>query len=318
MHYRDVKIGDLTVSFPTFIFGTHHFGLDRLKFVSDLSTSRQLLEQYTAGGGTVIDTARAYGRSEEYIGKCFEAEPSLRKALTVISKGGQGERLENGRLIVQAKLDEKSLRADLMQSLELLRVDCIDLYLLHKDDPTYPTEEVIETLESFRRQGYIRAYGASNWTTARINAANTYAAEHGYSGFSASELAFSPYVGSTAGWGKAELCVEMDRMEYEGYRQNGVPVLAYNSQANGFFYKNFDKPDCELKGSEANLQKLRLLRSICHERGITPQQAIFGFFAGLDITAVPVATTTSPQHLREMLDSCDTVLDAQEVQTLLL
>lgn len=318
MQYRTVRIGRRTVSFSAFALGTHVFGMDRLAKSLDAVQSARMLYQYLEGGGNVIDTARAYGRSEAYIGRCFASDPSLRKKLFLITKGGQGEVTQDGQMRVFPRLGAGELREDLEQSLDALHTDVIDLYLLHKDDPAMPVDRIIETLEAFRREGHILAYGASNWHVSRIDEANRYAKKRGYDGFAASEIAFSPYCGTTAGWGERELCVEMDRTEYAGYRENGLPVFAYNSQAYGFFYRNFDKPDSEIRSSAENLEKLRRLREICRENSLTPQQAVFGFFAGLDIPAIPLAASTSEAHLSRMLAGCDTVLTPADAQRLLL
>ena len=94
--------------------------------------------------------------------------------------------------------------------------------------------------------------------------------------------------------------------------------IEYNSQAFGFFYKNFNLPDSQIRASAENIKKLNKVREICNDKGLTPQQVIYGFFAGLDITTVPISTTSSSVHLAEMLESCDVCLDSDEVSQLLL
>ena len=64
---------------------------------------------------------------------------------------------------------------DIEQSLGHLQCDVIDLYWLHRDDPTRPTGEIIETLAGQVKAGKIRYYGCSNWRVERIAAANAYA-----------------------------------------------------------------------------------------------------------------------------------------------
>ena len=55
MRYFDVKIGDNTYNFSTFILGTHHFGLERIGKYSDADTSYAILAQYLEGGGNAIE-----------------------------------------------------------------------------------------------------------------------------------------------------------------------------------------------------------------------------------------------------------------------
>src|SRR5699024_12110695 len=52
--------------------------------------------------------------------------------------------------------------------LKTLRTDYIDLYFYHRDNEDIPAGEQIEIMENFRREGKIRYYGCSNWSTERM------------------------------------------------------------------------------------------------------------------------------------------------------
>ena len=75
----------------------------------------------------------------------------------------------------ESRLSEQEVRKDLEESLRTLGKETIDIYWLHRDDPTIPVERLIEMLETFKREGKIRYYGCSNWTEDRIRAAQSYA-----------------------------------------------------------------------------------------------------------------------------------------------
>jgi aryl-alcohol dehydrogenase-like predicted oxidoreductase len=62
--------------------------------------------------------------------------------------------------------DHLRQRCDL--ELQRLRIETIDLYLLHLTDPLTPMRDVTETLEGLRRAGKIRHYGVSNHTTEQL------------------------------------------------------------------------------------------------------------------------------------------------------
>jgi aryl-alcohol dehydrogenase-like predicted oxidoreductase len=83
--------------------------------------------------------------------------------------------------VTPAAIDE-----DLSASLDRLRVDAIDLYLLHRDDPSVPAGPLIERLNQQLGAGRITAMGASNWLHLRITEANAYAARRGLRGLVAS------------------------------------------------------------------------------------------------------------------------------------
>ena len=56
------------------------------------------------------------------------------------------------------------ITSDLFDSLVRLRTDSIDLYLLHRDDPTVPVGPIVEVLNEHKEAGRICAIGGSNWT----------------------------------------------------------------------------------------------------------------------------------------------------------
>lgn len=118
-------------------------------------------------GINFIDTADSYGPkvSEEIIAEALYPYPS---GLVIATKGGQmrsgpNQWSPNGR--------PEHLREALDGSLRRLRLDCIDLYQLHRPDPSVPFEESVETLADLRKQGKIRHVGLSNIDTKQLEMA---------------------------------------------------------------------------------------------------------------------------------------------------
>ena len=87
-----------------------------------------------------------------------------------------------------------------MDSLARLRTDYVDLYLLHRDDPELPVAPIIDALARHQAGGRIHACGGSNWSPARIRAANEYAEQHGLPPLRASSPNFSLAVQRRAPW----------------------------------------------------------------------------------------------------------------------
>ena len=55
----------------------------------------------------------------------------------------------------------------------------IDIYLLHRDDPSVPVNEIMDRLEQHRQEGLITTYGVSNWELDRVQAAVEYCQQMG-------------------------------------------------------------------------------------------------------------------------------------------
>ncbi len=108
-------------------------------------------------GITLFDTADTYGlgQSEITLGKALGKR---RRDVVIASKFGV--RIENGKTFYDNSPEyiEKALD----DSLRRLRTDYIDLYQVHYRDEKTPIEDVVDKLESLKKQGKIRYYGLSN------------------------------------------------------------------------------------------------------------------------------------------------------------
>ena len=121
-------------------------------------------------GINLIDTAEAYGPyiSEELIAEALHPYPD---GLVIATKGGldrsgPNQWPMNGR--------PERLRRGLEGSLRRLRLDRIDLYQLHRIDPSVPEEQQFEFLQRAQREGKIRHVGLSEVTIEQIQRASLY------------------------------------------------------------------------------------------------------------------------------------------------
>ena len=303
----DISVNGKTMS--RIALGTHLFGRE------NADACHSILEKYFSGGGNVIDTGRVYhGGESEYVIGDFLRKNGMNNKAVIITKGGNAA-LPDGMQVVLpgSRVNAKCIEEDIKISLDTLGSENIDIYFVHKDNPETTVGEIIEVLNKYIKNGSLRHIGASNWTSARIAEANAYAAEHGLQPFEFSELAFSFKKNSTESWGAAEGALEMEKTDFDWYRESGMPVLGYNPQAYGFFYR----PDAENGASAENVEILRRFRKICSERGLTAGECLFGFYAGCGIREIPIVSTMNPEHLRDIIDNSGKTLDVEDVKYLL-
>ncbi len=130
--------------------------------VQEQERSFALLDAAVELGCTTLDTAHVYagGNSERGIGRWMQARGN-REQMVIISKGCHHN-------ADRRRVTPFDLASDLHDSLARLQTDYIDLYLLHRDDPSLPVGPIVEAFNEHLAAGRIRAFGGSNWTHQRI------------------------------------------------------------------------------------------------------------------------------------------------------
>jgi len=142
----------------------------------------RLLDRFAAAGGTTVDTARIYaaGTSESAFGQWLEGS-GRRADMIVLGKGAHHNSETLERRVTPAAIHE-----DIETSLREMRLETIDIYVLHKDDPDADVGPIVEALNEEVEAGRIKVFGGSSWSTERLDEANAYAAEHGLRPFTVS------------------------------------------------------------------------------------------------------------------------------------
>jgi aryl-alcohol dehydrogenase (NADP+) len=146
--------------------------------------SARIIHQALDAGINVVDTADAYGDSEDVVGKALEGRRDDVVLATKFSRPtGQDPNHQGAsrRWIVTAV--ENSLRR--------LRTDHIDLYQLHRPDPRTDIEETLSALTDLIRSGKVRAIGASGTPASGIVEAQWAAERRGLARFHTEQPAYS-------------------------------------------------------------------------------------------------------------------------------
>jgi aryl-alcohol dehydrogenase-like predicted oxidoreductase len=231
--------------------GTVMIGTDHLE------QSFKLLDDVFALGCNIFDTGHLYGNGdcERTLGQWIEAR-GLRDELVVFTKGAHFNADRN-------RVTPFDITSDLFDSLARLRTDKIDLYMLHRDDPTVAVGPIVEVLNEHKEAGRICAIGGSNWTHERIQEANAYAEAHDLTPFVASSPQFSLAEQVNEPWPD---CVSISGPAGEAarawYQGTGMALFTWSSLAGGFFSGRFTRDN--LDSFTADLD-VRCVNAYCHE-----------------------------------------------------
>ncbi|WP_256862551.1 aldo/keto reductase [Microbispora sp. GKU 823] len=133
----------------------------------DVPAALALVRRAVELGITFIDTADSYGpgTSEELLAEALHPYP---EGLVIATKSGQSrpsrkEWLPLGR--------PEYLRQQVELSLRRLRMDCLELFQLHRIDPKVPFDDQIGAMKQLQDEGKIRHFGLSQVSVAEIEAA---------------------------------------------------------------------------------------------------------------------------------------------------
>jgi aryl-alcohol dehydrogenase-like predicted oxidoreductase len=262
---------------------------------ADRQTWFDLLDEFQQLGGTMVDSGRAYGDSEAVIGEWLETRRA-RAEMVLVTKCAHGQDA-----ILPAKDFEQVVTRELETSLECLRTEYVDLYMLHRDNPAVPVGRIVERLNQEVERGRVRALGASNWTYERVNDANEYATQHGLEGFAVVSNNLSLAVPTGPFYPGL---VSTDAAGEQWHTTTGTPLLSWSSQARGFFTGRYadamqrgtsDGADVftvkmvETYGTAENLERLRRAQELgARLSGYSAVQIALAWLLHKPFTLIPV------------------------------
>jgi len=275
-------------------------------------------------GCTTLDMAHVYGGGETE--RCVGAwmrERGTRERMVLLTKGCHHNQ-------DRARVTPWDIAADLHDSLARLGTGYVDIYLLHRDDPAVPVGPIVEALNEHHRAGRIGAFGGSNWTHERIQAANDYAEAKGLRPFTASSPNFGLAEQVQDPWGPGCVTISGPRQiaARDWYRAAKMPVFAYSSLARGLFSGRISRETWESTKSqldwaatlayahECNLARLDRLHRLARERGVSVPQLAVGWIMNQPLDVYALVGAANRDELAAIIAGAELVLSAAECEWL--
>jgi aryl-alcohol dehydrogenase-like predicted oxidoreductase len=310
------RISGIPLPVSRLILGTAPFGDRTLALFPATRRSElffQLLDAVWEQGCNAFDAAAVYqlGGSERLLGAWTKSRGN-RERVVLITKGAHPSIP-----LFRSRVDPRAIVEDLEGSLRRLRTDYVDLYLLHRDDPSVPVGPLVETLHRLRERGRILAYGGSNWSFGRVAEANAYAVEHGLMPFAASSPHFSlaewkrpPYPGCISIAGAAGAASRA------WYGKAGVAVLAWSSLSKGYFGVSTmaSAPRVGPRAYDVAVNRSRFDRvhELARKRGVSPAQVALAYVFAQRMETFAIVSTHSAARFREDAEALQLSLTTEE------
>lgn len=220
-------------------------------------------------GVTLIDTAELYGagHAEELVGAAIKGFD--RDKLFIVSK------------VFKGNLSYEEVISACHKSLERLRTDYLDLYLVHAPNPQFPIKETFRALDELKEKGLIREIGVSNFTVEELKEAQS--------------VTKNKIVVNQLHYNLAYQNLQ-DAVDY--CRENDIMVMAYRPIERGALIE----------------KEISVIEEMCKKYGKSRPQIVINWLISQDI--IVISKMSNQSHLMENLKSFDFKMDKEDIERL--
>ncbi len=284
--------------------GTHEWTLGE-------EESRPFIRAALDAGINFFDTANVYsaGSSEEIVGRAL-ADMADRDEIVLATKvHGRMSPGPNG-----AGLSRKAILSAIDASLTRLGTDYVDLYQIHRWDPTTPIEETLEALHDVVKSGKARYIGASSMFAWQFSQALYTAEANGWVRFATMQDHYNL------------LNREEEREMHPLCAAQGIGVIPWSPLARGKLTRDWDtttsRSETDTFGktlydsSDADRQVASAVAEIATERHLPRAQIALAWVLSKSVVDAPIIGATKLSHLEDAVAAVDVTLTDDEIKRL--
>jgi aryl-alcohol dehydrogenase-like predicted oxidoreductase len=306
MHH--VPLGRSGLKVSPLCLGTMMFGGQ-----TDAAAAARIMALCRDAGVNFIDTADVYnaGRSEEIVGSALR-DGGGRSHWVLATKVGNAMGAEPNRRGLSRRWLFEACRA----SLARLGTDHLDIYYLHREDPTTPLEETVSAVGDLIRAGMIRHFGLSNFRAWRIAEVVRLCERAGID----RPVVLQPYYNALNRMPEVELL--------PACRHYGLGVAPYSPLARGVLTGKYaadahqaapdtraGRRDSRLLETEWRAESLAIaqtLKAHAETRGITPGQFAIAWLLHNELVTAPVVGPRTEAQMQDYLGALDYGFTAED------
>jgi aryl-alcohol dehydrogenase-like predicted oxidoreductase len=260
-----------------------------------------LMDAYVGLGGNAIDTAHIYGPSRhDAVGKYLAARG--RDTLIVMDKGCHP--------MGRNRVTRADMFSDVDESLKRMGIEHLDFFVLHRDDPSVPAEEVIEWLNELKQLGKVRAFGGSNWHHSRLLSANVHAEKLGLQPFSLSSPNLALALPQAEMWSGVYW---LDREARDWFEVSKMPVFSWSSGASGFFAGVESDDVKRVYFNEANFGRKKRAEEVGEKYGLSATQVALAWTLNQPLNAFAIMGPRTPAEAEENMKVAEVKLSPEEL-----
>lgn len=253
-----------------------------------------------------IDTAAVYGfgHSEEVVARALQGRSQKPYIFTKCS------RVWNERGEIRGVLQPDSIRREVEDSLRRLKIDTIDLYQVHRNEPDEDIEKAWRTMEELRRSGKVRYIGVSNFTVNQMERSR----------------AIAPITSLQPPYSMISPEIEQDILPYTA--RHNIGVIVYSPMKNGLLSGTMTReraaafpaddfrsrnPAFQEPMLSRNLELAEFLRTIGARHGRTPGEVAIAWTLRHPAVTAAIVGIRSARQLQGVIGAAEFRLSATEI-----
>jgi aryl-alcohol dehydrogenase-like predicted oxidoreductase len=306
------KLGNSDLQVAPIAFGGNVFG-----WTIEEQTSFDILDQFTADGFNLIDTADVYsrwnpgnqgGESETIIGNWMKSRKNRDQVIISTKVGGD---MGSGR----KGLSKDYIVTEVEASLKRLRTDHIDLYFSHFDDPETSVQETLSAYDELIKAGKVRWIGASNFPAERLKEALEVSARENLPKYQVYQPEYNLY------------SREKYEQEYEQLiLDHQLGVINYYALASGFLSGKY-RSEADLNKSprgggvknflnDRGFKILEALDQVSGQYNSNPAAVAIAWLIARPSISAPIASVTNTIQLQSLKDAAALQLSKEDISML--
>ncbi|MHA2365453.1 MAG: aldo/keto reductase [Candidatus Hodarchaeales archaeon] len=312
------KLGKTGLSVSRICLGMMSFGNPNIsKWVLDIDEAKPLIKKALDLGVNFFDTANVYssGRSEEITGEVlneYRDDVVIATKVFFPLKGFTAKTFPN-----KSGLSRYHIKQSIDASLKRLKMDYVDLYQIHRLDPSLPIEEILHTLNLLINDGKVLHIGASSMFTWQFAKSLWLAERYNLEPFRTMQNHYN-IVYREEEREMLPLCVDQN-----------IGVIPWSPLARGFLSGKYTREGQESspRSKSDRYLKSRYFKSedfdvvervveIAKEKDVMPAQIALAWLFSKKFITSPILGVTKHEHIEQAVEALEIKLNEDDIKQL--
>lgn len=271
------------------------------------------LDAAVEAGITLFDHADIYcrGKSEEAFGRWLGDRGDLQGKIVIQSKCGIRFGDDPPGAPFRFDFSYEHITQSVEGILRRLKIDCLDVLLLHRPDPLVEPEEVARAFDDLECYGKVKHFGVSNHSAAQIDLLRRYVLQPIVANQVEISLLHSEMIDAGIDWNCTGLSTQVcgdGTLEY--CRRNDITLQAWSPLARGLLGDVVPQADDPRTERIAATQKA--LAELAGKKGVAPEAVALAWLLRHPAGIIPVVGTTRPDKIRAACQADTVELSREE------